>query len=518
MALSGSLLDFPLEGVLRLLESSRKTGVLEISAEGERGTLEMTDGSLTAARYGEDVGDVALGQILGLEQGSFSFRAGDTGDRNLSGSIDMILERASEERSKLLEIRRSIPDDRMRFQLSERALAGGEITIAPRHWHLLLNVDGHRDVVALAELIREGRTQTRAQLHELLRAGLIDALEPLPEPEPAPPPVIEAAPAWKPEPPAWSEPPPAAEAPPVVEPLAAETRREPEAPAAAAWPAFPRTPEPSSEELSSLLEQRLAALDQSGRRRGQPATSPEDFWSQVQAQTAAPQPPAVGPAPAAPEDADDRLAALFGRVPTAEPAPPPVEPSGERQTASAADEPFASHYLPADATAPILEVEAPPPVKEERRRGFFGFGRKQEAPAPVAAPAFAATVTSLPGRLASFANALLTEYNSGQYGKQRLDERMNVRLRLVDEQAEPIDRMLPVQDDRLDVGAIDRDFSPDQAAPYLATLIRQLFEDAERVFGKDKAKKGYRSAVKNALGGDESVLHGPAIASILPKL
>jgi hypothetical protein len=93
-----------------------------------------------------------------------------------------------------------------------------------------------------------------------------------------------------------------------------------------------------------------------------------------------------------------------------------------------------------------------------------------------------------------------------------------VRLRLVDEQADPLDRMLPVQDDRLDVSSIDRDFVADQVSPYLATLVRQIYEDAERVFGKDKAKKGYRAAIRNGLGGDEAVLHDRAIVEVLPKL
>jgi hypothetical protein len=125
--------------------------------------------------------------------------------------------------------------------------------------------------------------------------------------------------------------------------------------------------------------------------------------------------------------------------------------------------------------------------------------------------------TSAPGRLASFANALLAEYNSGLYGRSRLVERMNVWLRLVDEHADPLDRMLPVQDDRLDIAAIDRDFSQ-TAGPYLATLVRQIYEEAARVFGGDKAKKGYKSAIKNALGGDEGLLRDRAFASLLPRV
>jgi hypothetical protein len=90
----------------------------------------------------------------------------------------------------------------------------------------------------------------------------------------------------------------------------------------------------------------------------------------------------------------------------------------------------------------------------------------------------------------------------------------------VDEQADPIDRPLPANDDRLDVGEIDQQGAATSAqiAPYLAVLVRQIYDDAERTFGKDKAKKGYRAAIQNTLAGDESSLRDPAIADRLPRL
>jgi len=48
--------------------------------------------------------------------------------------------------------------------------------------------------------------------------------------------------------------------------------------------------------------------------------------------------------------------------------------------------------------------------------------------------------------------------------------------------------------------------------------VRQIYEDAERMFGKDKAKKGYRAAIRNGLGGDETVLRDRAIVEVLPKV
>ena len=123
------------------------------------------------------------------------------------------------------------------------------------------------------------------------------------------------------------------------------------------------------------------------------------------------------------------------------------------------------------------------------------------------------------GQLALLSNALLAEYNSGQYGKGRLDDRMANLLMRVDEQADPIDRPLPIVDDRIDAQALDREGMPEQqAVPYLAILVSQIFEDAERTFGKDKAKRGYRAAQQQVFGGDTSALTAPDVAGRLPKV
>jgi hypothetical protein len=123
------------------------------------------------------------------------------------------------------------------------------------------------------------------------------------------------------------------------------------------------------------------------------------------------------------------------------------------------------------------------------------------------------------GQLAQFANALLGEYNNGQYGKGRLDDRMANLLMRVDEQADPIDRPLPVVDDRIDAHALDRESMPEQqAVPYLAILVSQIYEDAERAFGKDKAKRGYRTAQHQVFGADSGPLNAPDVSGRLPKV
>ena len=131
----------------------------------------------------------------------------------------------------------------------------------------------------------------------------------------------------------------------------------------------------------------------------------------------------------------------------------------------------------------------------------------------------AGVVGSRVGMLAALANTLIAEYNNGQYGKSRVEERIANLLMRVDEQADPIDRPLPIVDDRIDVEALEREHLSDtQALPYLALLVTTIFADAEKTFGKDKAKKGYKAAQKTVLLGDASALSTPELAGKLPKV
>ena len=261
-------------------------------------------------------------------------------------------------------------------------------------------------------------------------------------------------------------------------------------------------------------------------------------------------PPA--PEPAAPATSDDP----WGTPPSVAPAPrtwspPPPEPAAaEKDTWIAPAAPAApstwsapaaapssadpwgtpgkpesrnASFRTTEPSAPPVEEWSPPPAAppEKKKRGLFGFGREKPAPPPVAGTPLrtAGVVGSRVGMIAALANALIAEYNNGQYGKSRVEERIANLLMRVDEQADPIDRPLPIVDDRIDVEALEREqLAESQALPYLALLVTTIFADAEKAFGKDKAKKGYKAAQKSVLLGDASVLSTPELAGKLPRV
>jgi uncharacterized protein DUF4388 len=585
VTLRGSTSDFPLESVIGLLAGTSKTGELQVRGDAKVGALGFASGRLVAAVMDGEGGENALGAIFSISQAEFEFTPWETApEANLEGGdLVSLLKRAAEARDRITNIRSSIPDDRMRFKLSEKAADQGAVTFTPDRWRALLAVNGERDVAAIAEQLRLGKMQTLGLLVGLVKDGVIEAL-PLADRGPAP----EAPPAYRepersapPEPePApreqeWS-PPPAAESAP---PPAQEWSEEPPSEAEAQWGASESTtPQPEvREDLQAEIAQRMGGFEP------------------------VPEPPTPKPGVEVPPAVDDRLSSLSGlfapgpaaNAPTPQtPAPPKAEPQptdwwrapgggtpggapagGAPAGGSGAGAPAeswmtappASKEAPANTWAPSAkpkeapananpwgppeaapQQEAPPPrmpsraeewappppqqqssadaaAEKDKKKsgGLFGRFRKEEAPppTPIAYIQPASPAASKTGKLASLSNALLMEYNSGGYGKGKIETRLSNLLMRVDEQADPIDRPLPVVDDLIDAAALEREgFDERQAVPYLATLVRQIYEDAERAFGKDKAKKGYKAAQQQVFGGDVNALQSPELAGKLPKV
>ena len=566
MTLRGSTSDFPLESVIGLLAGTSKTGELQVRGDAKVGALGFAGGRLVAAVMDGEGGENALGAIFAISQADFEFTPWESApEANLEGGdLVSLLKRAAEARDRIATIRESIPDDRMRFRLSEKAADQGAVTFTPDRWRALLAVNGERDVAAIAEQLRLGKMQTLTLLSGLVKDGVIEGLspadnrpaerpapyaapEPAPPPEPLPPP--PATEAWPP-PDAHEE---AARPTPDWSSSTAPSRPTPEAPREQrAQPEQVSPPPPIREDLQNEIAQRMGGF----------APVPE------------PPPPAVEVPPAV----DDRLSSLSGlfapgpaaNVPQPQtPAPatketPPQEPKdwwrapgGGRPPESWTTPPPASTEKPANAWAPSAKPKeqpanadpwgapapqqestatkavpsradewAPPPqsaaadaTAEKKKGGFLGRFRRDETPTPIARIEPASAAASKTGKLASLSNALLVEYNSGGYGKGKIETRLANLLMRVDEQADPIDRPLPVVDDLIDAAALEREgFDEHQAVPYLATLVRQIYEDAERAFGKDKAKKGYRAAQQQVFGGDTNALQAPELAGKLPRV
>jgi hypothetical protein len=524
-------------------------------------------------------GENALGAIFAISQADFVFTSWESApEANLEGGdLVTLLKRAAEARDRISAIRASIPDDRMRFRLSEKAADQGAVTFTPDRWRALLAVNGERDVTAIAEQLRLGKMQTLTLLAGLVKDGVIEAV-PAPETAPAPPPQAYLAPV----PSAPPEPEPAAPAQAWSPPEKTEESSAPD------WPSSPPVPAPQAlEPAKEAPPQERAASTPDWTPPEPPAVKEsarpapevrEDLRAEIEHRMGGFGPVSESSSSSSvevPPAVDDRLSSLSGLfapgpaanvppTPATEAPKPEVQPTdwwrapgGGKPPESWTTPPPASTETPANAWAPTAKPKeapptadpwggplapeqetpasrtdewAPPPqqpaapdagAEKERKKsgGFLSRFRREETPTPIAHIEPVSPAASKTGKLASLSNALLMEYNSGGYGKGKIETRLSNLLMRVDEQADPIDRPLPVVDDLIDAAALEREgFDEHQAVPYLATLVRQIYEDAERAFGKDKAKKGYKAAQQQVFGGDPNALQSPELAGKLPKV
>ena len=579
MTLRGSTSDFPLESVIGLLAGTSKTGELQVRGDSQVGALGFASGRLVAAVMDGEGGENALGAIFAISQAEFEFTPWESApEANLeSGDLVSLLKRAAEARDRISTVRASIPDDRMRFRLSEKAADQGAVTFTPDRWRALLAVNGERDVAAIAEQLRLGKMQTLSLLAGLVKDGVIEALPASPNT------TVETRPSYSaPEPPARSEPEPAVEDTPAAPSWSSGG-------SASAWdspaPAAEQPAPPTSNDWSTRAPDWAASEPEAVvSKEPAPPEPREDLQAEIAQRMDGFGPaPAPSPAPAVevPPAVDDRLASLSGLFAPGPAANAPAQPAQQApeakpkgnnwwsapgggvpaQTAPAESwnsAPPASKEAPSNTWAPTGKPKeqpnanpwaapaqqdssgkeaaatrtdewAPPPqqpaatdtgAEKKKAGGFLSRFRKDETPpTPIAHIEPASPAASKIGKLASLSNALLMEYNSGGYGKGKIETRLANLLMRVDEQADPIDRPLPVVDDLIDAAALEREgFDEQQAVPYLATLVRQIYEDAERAFGKDKAKKGYKAAQQQVFGGDVAALQSPELAGKLPKV
>jgi len=560
VTLRGSTSDFPLESVIGLLAGTSKTGELQVRSGAKVGALGFASGRLVAAVMDGEGGENALGAIFSISQADFEFTPWETApDANLeAGDLVSVLKRAAEARDRLSAIRSSIPDDHMRFRLSEKAADQGAVTFTPDRWRALLAVNGERDIAAIAEQLRLGKMQTLTLLSGLVKEGVIDVLPPAGGGSAEAPRTFSA-----PEPSASAEPEPAP-APPAQDPAPPAQDRTTSAPDWTAKPPdaspAPEPAAPSPESAAPPPEVRQDLQAEIAHRMGGFGPVPESSAPKVEVPPAvddrlsslsglfAPGPAASGSAPA-PAKPEPEAAKDWWRAPGAgAPAeswttPPPASsevpantwaPTAKPKETPANTDPWAPARAPhqePSTSSPTDEWAPPPPqpaasataaekeTKKKKSPGFLGRLRREETPTPTVHIEPASPAASKTGKLAALSNALLMEYNSGGYGKGKIETRLANLLMRVDEQADPIDRPLPVVDDLIDAAALEREgFDEQQAVPYLATLVRQIYEDAERAFGKDKAKKGYKAAQLQVFGGDVNALQSPDLAGKLPKV
>lgn len=261
--LNGTLDDFTLPDVLRLIAGARRTGGLAVARDGGAGTLFFRDGTVSGAapRYDRRteagsperaVEDLAF-DLMRWERGEFTWTPGrpaSTPGPEAVLDVDELLRAVARRLEELAQIHTLVPSEETVLTMAPQPPEGAaQINITPAEWRVLVLVDGHRTVTEIAEAAHLDDLDAMKLLYGLAAAGLVSAghgAAPAPmeerygtevpavrEPE-APAPVEKAAPAFEepksqpePEPAALVEEEPEPEAQPELEPAALAEEHDP---------------------------------------------------------------------------------------------------------------------------------------------------------------------------------------------------------------------------------------------------------------------------------------------------
>lgn len=231
--LKGSLEEFALSDIFRLLSFAKKTGKLDVARAAGNGTVYFKDGDVyfaesslsreplgrkltragvlserqlmaaldEHAETGDRVGEILVsrgainqeqleaaiqGQVqdatfdlLRWDIGEFAFEATHdvVAEIPISVSVDNLIMEASRRLDELEAIGRKIPGPEVVLRVAETPPEGAhEINITPEEWRLLVLVDGNRTITDIAAAGKVDDFTAMRILHGLVSAGLVEVV------------------------------------------------------------------------------------------------------------------------------------------------------------------------------------------------------------------------------------------------------------------------------------------------------------------------------------------------------
>lgn len=193
MALQGTLETFSVPEVLRLLSSTKKTGLLALDGDRGVGNVWLSDGSIVAARSDHEPRgevDAVLFDLLRYETGAFLFEPGaEPVEAGAPVKVESALGRAETMLTEWRELEKIVPSMGIGVRLV-RELSGESVTVTAELWRSLAAIGGGTTVAGLGERLELGELDTCRRVRDLVDATLVEITEDAPEhtvaPAPAP--------------------------------------------------------------------------------------------------------------------------------------------------------------------------------------------------------------------------------------------------------------------------------------------------------------------------------------------
>lgn len=180
VALQGTLETFSVPEVLRLLASTRKTGLLAIGGDRGTGQTWLVDGELVGAESeNEPAGDVTavLFDLLRFAFGEFVFEAGTTSaDPGPPLDVEATLARAETLLAEWSELTAVIPSLDTPIRLVPEL--ADPVTVSPEQWYAVVAVGDGTTAGAIGRHCGLGELDTYRRVRDLVAAGLVDIDDP----------------------------------------------------------------------------------------------------------------------------------------------------------------------------------------------------------------------------------------------------------------------------------------------------------------------------------------------------
>lgn len=186
--LTGTLDDFTLPDVLRLIATARRTGGLTVTRDGGAGNLYFRDGTVSrgVARYerrtepatpGSAVEDLTF-DLMRWDRGEFTWSSDASSPSGPEAAIDVedLLREVSRRLEELAQIHSLVPSEEAVLTMAPQPPEGAvQINITPAEWRVLVLVDGHRTVSEIAGAAHLDDLDAMKLLYGLAAAGLVTA-------------------------------------------------------------------------------------------------------------------------------------------------------------------------------------------------------------------------------------------------------------------------------------------------------------------------------------------------------
>ena len=193
VALSGTLETFSLPDVLRLLSSTKKTGLLALDGDRGRGRMWVRDGAIVAAdadrATNEQLEGVAF-ELLRFVEASFDFDSGaeapEDGDAR---DVDDVLTEAESRLAEWREIEAVVPSLDVWVRMVDEL--DDDRTVTVPQWRVLAQVGTGASGHDLADRLEQGEYDVCRQLRDLVEEGMVELTDaPVAQHAPAVAPVL----------------------------------------------------------------------------------------------------------------------------------------------------------------------------------------------------------------------------------------------------------------------------------------------------------------------------------------